>query len=203
MNVTESNLPHGSSADAATTGAPPGLIDSFTNSFDFSAVAEDAHVAPEQAQAFRDVLGRFATGVTVVTAMAVDGPVGMTCQSFSSVSLKPPLVLFLPARTSRAWPLIHAAGHFTINLLASDQEHLSIRFATTGVDKYAGVSWTPAPSTGAPRLDGSLAWIDCTIHAVHRAGDHDVVIGRVREMVEGPSDTPLLFYRSAYHRLAE
>lgn len=207
MNVRESNVdravPEGVSPGAATTWPPRQLVDSFLGSFDFSAVAEDAHVDPEQARAFRDVLGRFASGVTVVTAMTADGPVGMTCQSFSSVSLQPPLVLFVPARTSRAWPAIRTTGHFTVNLLAADQEELSNQFAAKGVDKFAGVPWSPAPSTGAPRLDGSLAWIDCTIHAVHEAGDHDVVLGRVQTMVHGEAEMPLLFFRSAYHRLAE
>jgi 3-hydroxy-9,10-secoandrosta-1,3,5(10)-triene-9,17-dione monooxygenase reductase component len=200
----EPELPEGGvSPDGATTWPPRELVDSFMGSFDFSAVAEDAHVAPERAREFRAVLGRFASGVTVVTAMTGDGPVGMTCQSFSSASLQPPLVMFVPAKTSRAWPLIRAAGHFTVNLLGVEQEWLSNQFAAQGVDKYAGVSWAPAPSTGAPRLNGSLAWIDCTIHAVHDAGDHDLVLGRVQELVEGPAERPLLFYRSAYHRLAE
>lgn len=172
-------------------------------SFDYSAVAEDAHVAPEQARRFRDVLGRFASGVTIVTAMTADGPVGMTCQSFASVSLQPPLVLFVPARTSRAWPRIRTAGHFTVNLLAAEQEWLSDRFAAKGVDKYDGVAWSAASATGAPRLDGCLAWIDCTLHAVHEAGDHHVVLGRVQELVAGAPERPLLFYRSAYHRLGE
>ena len=196
-------VPDGVSPDAATTWPPRELIDSFLGSFDFSAVAEDAHVDPEDARHFRDVLGRFASGVTVVTAMTGNGPVGMTCQSFSSVSLEPPLVMFLPAKTSRAWPAIRAAGHFTINLLAADQEALSNQFAAKGVDKYAGVTWSPARSTGGPRIDGCLAWIDCTIHAVHEAGDHYVVLGRVQEMEHGQAELPLLFYRSAYHRLAE
>lgn len=197
------DIPEGVTPDAATTWPPRELIDSYLGSFDFSAVASDAHVAPEVAREFRDVLGRFASGVTIVTAAAGDGPVGMTCQSFSSVSLQPPLVMFLPAKTSRAWPVIRTAGHFTVNLLASDQEALSNQFAAKGVDKFAGVSWVPAPSTGAPRLDGSLAWIDCTIHAVHEAGDHYVVLGRVQELVVGAAEEPLIFYRSAYHRLAE
>jgi 3-hydroxy-9,10-secoandrosta-1,3,5(10)-triene-9,17-dione monooxygenase reductase component len=207
MNVhdpsSEPQVPQGVSPDEATTWPPRELIDSFLGSFDFSAVAEDAHVPPERAREFRDVLGRFATGVTIVTAMTDDGPVGMTCQSFSSVSLQPPLVMFLPAKTSRAWPAMRGAGHFTVNLLASDQEALSNQFAAKGVDKFAGVSWSGAPSTGAPRLDGSLAWIDCTIQAVHEAGDHYVVLGLVQDLVHGPDAQPLVFFRSAYHRLAE
>jgi len=202
-HAVHGGVPEGVSPDAATTWPPRELIDSFLGSFDFSAVAEDAHVDPEDARHFRDVLGRFASGVTVVTAMTSSGPAGMTCQSFSSVSLEPPLVMFLPAKTSRAWPVIRTAGHFTVNLLAHDQEALSNQFAAKGVDKYAGVTWEPASATGAPRLAGALAWIDCTIHAVHEAGDHYVVIGRVQAMEHGTSELPLLFFRSAYHRLAE
>ena len=203
VSVHEPDVPDGVSPDAATSWPPRELIDSYIGSFDFSAVAADSHVAPGVAREFRDVLGRFASGVTIVTAATGSGPVGMTCQSFSSVSLEPPLVMFLPAKTSRAWPAMRTAGHFTVNLLASDQEALSNQFAAKGVDKFAGVSWEPAPSTGAPRLDGSLAWIDCTIHAVHEAGDHYIVLGRVQELVVGAAEEPLVFYRSAYHRLAE
>ena len=182
---------------------PSAPSDSATDSFDCSAVAEDAHVDPQQARHFRDVLGRFASGVTVVTAMASDGPVGMTCQSFSSVSLLPPLVMFVPAKTSRAWPKIRAAGHFTVNLLTAAQEAISTQFAAKGADKYAGITWTPSATTGAPRISDCLAWIDCTIDAVHDAGDHEVVIGRVQAMEHGTAEEPLVFYRSAYHRLGE
>lgn len=201
-DVTESNVPADAASHLATTWPPAELVDSDDASFDFSAVAADSHVPPAVAREFRDVLGRFASGVTVVTATTPDGPVGMTCQSFASVSLEPPLVMFLPAKTSRAWPVIRTAGHFTVNLLAADQEALSNQFAAKGVDKFDGVAWSAAPSTGAPRLDGSLAWIDCTIDAVHEAGDHYVVLGRVQELVVGEAEEPLVFYRSAYHRLA-
>jgi 3-hydroxy-9,10-secoandrosta-1,3,5(10)-triene-9,17-dione monooxygenase reductase component len=194
-------VPVGVSADAAVTWPPRELIDSFLGNFDFSAVAEDSSVTPQEAREFRSVLGRFASGVTVVTAATGGGPVGMTCQSFSSVSLQPPLVMFVPAKTSRAWPAMRTAGHFTVNLLAAVQEGLSNQFAAKGADKFARVSWVPSPSTGAPRLDGCLAWIDCTIHAVHEAGDHYLVLGRVQELVPGPAEEPLLFYRSVYRRL--
>lgn len=198
-------IPQGVSEDAATTWPPRELIDSFLGSFDFSAVATDAAgdpaVTAQEAREFRNVLGRFASGVTIVTARTATGPVGMTCQSFSSVSLRPPLVMFVPARTSRAWPAMRAAGHFTVNLLASSQEALSNQFAASGADKFAGAPWAPAPGTGAPRLAGCVGWIDCTIHAVHEAGDHYLVLGRVQELVAGDATEPLLFYRSRYHRL--
>ena len=146
------------------------------------------------------MLGLFCTGVTVVTSMSNGEPVGMTCQSFSSVSLSPPLVLFCPARTSRAWPLMQRAGHFCVNLLGDGQHELSNAMASKGSDKFDGVSWCPS-KTGAPLLDGVLGYVDCTIHAVHEAGDHYVVIGRVQDLGFGDAPAggePLLFYRGRY-----
>ena len=120
-------------------------------------------------------------------------PVGMTCQSFSSVSLDPPLVLFVPAKTSRAWPLIQRAGRFCVNFLAADQAELSNTMASRGTDKFAGVPWQPSEATGSPLLDGTLGYVDCTIHAVHEAGDHYVVVGRVLDLRDRDAEDPLLF----------
>src|SRR5690348_8711876 len=83
------------------------------------------------------------------------------------------------ARTSRAWPLIHRSGRFCVNILSADQEDVSAQMATKGVDKFAGIEWTPAEVTGSPVIAGTIAHLDCTIHTVHEAGDHFVVIGRV------------------------
>jgi 3-hydroxy-9,10-secoandrosta-1,3,5(10)-triene-9,17-dione monooxygenase reductase component len=150
---------------------------------------------------FRQVLGHFCTGVTVITAMA-DGaePVGFACQSFAALSLRPPLVLFCPSRTSATWPRIERAGHFCANVLTDDQRELSRIFAVsaaTGADKFATVRWSPS-SSGAPVLDGALTWVDCTVDAVHEAGDHHVVIGRVTELGPCGPQRPLLFYRGRY-----
>ena len=182
------------------------LIDSFLGQFDFEfgadqpvPVPEDGSVHAESSRRFRDVLGRFCTGVTVVTSMSGDLPVGMTCQSFTSVSLDPPLVLFCPAKTSRAWPQMQRAGFFCVNLLSHDQLELSDAFARKGVDKFAGVSWRSS-ATGAPLLDGVLGWVDCTIYAVHEAGDHYVVIGRVMDLGVEEAPHPLLFYQGQYAR---
>lgn len=150
------------------------------------------------ARAFRTVLGRFATGVTVVTAMTPDGPVGMTCQSFASVSLDPPLVLFCPARTSRAWPRIKESGRFCVNLLAHDQAEISSVMASRGIDKFAGVGWTPSRVTGSPLLTGVLGYVDCDLWAVHEAGDHFVVIGEVRDLGSTEAPHALLFYEGRY-----
>src|SRR3546814_19334251 len=105
----------------------------------------------------------------------------MTCQSFSSISLDPALVMFSPARTSRAWPLIQRAGHFCVNFLADGQESLSNTMASRGTDKFAGLSWTQS-KTGAPLFDGIVGHVDSTIEAVPEAGDHSVVIGKVQDM---------------------
>lgn len=177
------------------------LIESFLDQFDFDdgvPVARDES-APEAQRHFREVLGRFASGVTVVTSISDGEPVGMTAQSFTSVSLDPPLVLFCPAKTSAAWPAMRRAGFFCVNLLAQGQDAISNQFARRGVDKFAGIDWSPA-STGAPLLDGVLGWIDCTVFAVHEAGDHYLVLGLVQDLGVSEASHPLLFYRAAYHR---
>lgn len=146
---------------------------------------------------FRSVLGHFCTGVTVITAQGSDGPVGFACQSFAALSLDPPLVLFCPGKGSRAWPVIEAAGRFAVNVLTEEQRDLSTVFGSRGEDKFAGVDWTPSPS-GAPLLTGALAWVDCAVDAVHDAGDHYIVVGRVLELGEPGAGRPLLFYRGGY-----
>ena len=148
---------------------------------------------------FRTALGSFATGVTVVTTMGAGHGYGMTVNAFSSVSLDPPLVLFCPAKTSRAWPLIQRAGFFCVNLLSHDQLELSNGFATKGTDKFAGVTWRPS-ETGAPLLEGVLGWVDCTVYAVHEAGDHYLVVGRVMDLGVEDAPHPLLFYKGQYAR---
>ena len=151
---------------------------------------------------FRQVLGHFCSGVTVITALVGDKsePVGFACQSFAAVSLEPPLVLFCPSRRSATWPRIERAGHFCANVLTDGQRDLSRRFgisAATGSDKFAGLRWSSC-SSGAPVLEGALTWIGCAIQAVHEAGDHFVVIGRVIELGECAANPPLLFYRGRY-----
>ncbi len=160
-----------------------------------------AGFAPEPRR-FRQVLGHFCTGVTVITAMADERePVGFACQSFAAVSLEPPLVLFCPSRGSVTWPRIQRAGHFCANVLTDGQRELSRIFAVSaasGADKFAGLRWSRC-SSGAPILEGALTWIGCAVEAVHEAGDHYVVIGRVAELGEcGANQNPLLFYRGRY-----
>lgn len=201
-------LLEGMSPDARETWPSPTLIDSWLGDaeidFEFrpgeDVVVHDDPEARAAARRFRDVLGCFASGITVITTISGGEPVGMTCQSFSSVSLDPPLVLFVPARTSRAWPLIQRSGKFCVNMLAADQEHVSAQMATKGTDKFAGLDWHPAEVTGSPVIAGTLAHLDCTVHTVHEAGDHYVVTGRVHHLAttEGPEREPLLYFRGRY-----
>ena len=147
---------------------------------------------------FRRALGHFCTGVTVITAVDAAGkPAGFACQSFAALSLDPPLVLFCPAKVSRAWPIIEAAGHFCVNVLAHDQRDVSMVFGRAGSDKFSNVEWSPAPS-GSPMLPGALTWVDCALESVTDGGDHNIVVGRVTSLGEPVSDRPLLFYRGAY-----
>jgi len=145
----------------------------------------------------REVLGHFVSGVTVVTTMGADGPVGFTCQSFSSLSLDPPLVAFAPARTSTTWPRLRDARRFCVNVLAEEQSGLSRQFARSGTDKFAGVSWSPSPY-GSPVLAGVVAWIDSELWAEYDGGDHTIAVARVLDLGADASRTPLLFHRGAY-----
>jgi flavin reductase (DIM6/NTAB) family NADH-FMN oxidoreductase RutF len=132
---------------------------------------------------------------------AADGagePAGLVVNSFTSVSLDPPLVGFFPANDSATWALIRAAGAFCVNILAADQEPLARIFARRGVDRFHGVRWRPAPHTGSPVLDGVLGWIDCTLHAAVTTGDHDLALGLVRAAEGGVFAEPLVFHRSRY-----
>ena len=146
----------------------------------------------------RRVLGSFASGVVIVTGNDDGRPVGFTCQSFASVSLDPPLVLFCPAHTSRSWPLIRASGRFAVNVLAADQRQTCLRFALSGVDKFAGIEWEPTP--WGPALAGSLATVLCSVEHVHPGGDHDIVVGRVQQLATHRDDAALLFFRGGYER---
>ena len=145
----------------------------------------------------RDVLGHFASGVTVLTADTDAGPIGFTCQSFSSLSLDPPLVAFAPARSSRTWAQLRTLGRFCINVLAEGQDAVSQNFARSGADKFAGVPWTPSPH-GSPVLDDVIAWIDGELWAEYDGGDHTIVVARVLDLGAAPDRRPLLYHRGAY-----
>jgi 3-hydroxy-9,10-secoandrosta-1,3,5(10)-triene-9,17-dione monooxygenase reductase component len=153
-------------------------------------------VEPDPAS-MRRVLGHFCTGVAVIAAHGERGPVGFACQSFAALSLEPPLVLFCPSASSGSWPVIERTGSFTVNVLGERQRDISGVFGAPGADKFAGLGHSPAPS-GAPLLDGVLTWADCDLEAVHPAGDHYIVVGRVTALGGSGGGRPLLFYRGRY-----
>lgn len=148
---------------------------------------------------FRQVLGQYPTGVVVVTALDAAGePIGMTVGSFTSVSLDPPLVAFLPDRNSSSWrALRESGGRFCVNVLDADQEDVCRAIAMRKSDKFAGIGWRPSP-VGLPVVDGAVAWIECDTEQVHEAGDHHIVVGRVLDLDLGDGDSPLLFFRGGY-----
>lgn len=152
---------------------------------------------PVSPSVLREVLGHFVSGIVVITAAGPHGPLGFTCQSFASLSLDPPLVSFAPARTSSTWPRIREAGAFCVNVLAADHQELSVGFARSGVDKFAGVPWRPGPG-GVPILDGVSAWVGCSLWDEHDGGDHTIVVGRVHDLGADPERLPLLYYRGRY-----
>lgn len=146
----------------------------------------------------KHVLGRFASGVVVVTATTPAGPAGFTCQSFASLSLAPPLVVFCPSRTSASWPKIRAARRFAVNILAADQDEVSNRFARSGIDKFAGTGWQPS-ARGLPILDGVCGWVECELENEYDGGDHTLAVGRVHDLhATDEGRVPLVFHRGAY-----
>jgi flavin reductase (DIM6/NTAB) family NADH-FMN oxidoreductase RutF len=151
---------------------------------------------------FRQVLGHFPTGVSVVAAFGEDGsPVGMAIGSFFSISLDPPLVGFCAGKGSSTWPKLREAGKFCVSILGDDQEEVSRRFASKEADKFAGLAWDHSP-LGSPRLGGSLAWIDCETKDLHDAGDHEIVVGAVHDLAVTAEGHPLVFFRGGYSHLA-
>ncbi len=149
------------------------------------------------AQDLRRALAQFATGVTVVTTRAPDGtPVGMTANSFASVSLDPPLVLWSLARSAASFTAFRQAAGFRVHVLAGDQLDVAKRFATRGVDKFTAGQWT-YPDDGAPQLAGCVAWFDCETRSRHDEGDHVIFVGRIVAM-GAPGGTPLIFHDSRY-----
>jgi 3-hydroxy-9,10-secoandrosta-1,3,5(10)-triene-9,17-dione monooxygenase reductase component len=163
---------------------------------------------PVEPGQFRTVLSHFASGVVVITGRDADGePVGMTAQSFTALSLDPPLVLVCPARTSTTWPRI-SGRRFAVNVLGAGQREVSAVFARRGAEKFAAVEWHQGPN-GMPLLAGAIAQLECDLESVHPGGDHHIAIGRVRTLAavgpeaDGPEaggtgPSPLIFFRSHY-----
>lgn len=144
---------------------------------------------------FRQVLGHFPTGVTIVTGLSASGePGGLTIGSFCSVSLEPPLVGFLPGVSSRSWADIAPGGSFCVNILGADQGDLCWRFAKESEGRFDGIDWQKAPS-GSPILPGVIGWIDCSTEQVIEMGDHWFVLGRVGDLhcEENVSDAMTFF----------
>lgn len=153
-------------------------------------------------RSFRDVMGCFSTGVVVVAAESADGPVGMAVNSFTSVSLDPPLIAFCAALTSTTWPAIRATGGFAVTILSDEQEELCRTFAARGADRFAGCDWVRTPA-GRPVVEGGLGWLDCRIRTVQVEGDHELVIAEAAAWSPRYGGRPLIFHSGRYAGLSE
>ncbi|WP_226019029.1 alpha/beta fold hydrolase [Novosphingobium sp. FKTRR1] len=157
--------------------------------------------AGSDGRTLRDAMGCFATGITIVTALAPDGaPVGLTANSFTSVSLDPPLLLVCIANTAGTAPVLREAGYFGVNVLQTSQQPASNRFAGKGEDRFAATPWASGEA-GVPLLDGSLVSFECRRHAIHEGGDHFILVGEVTRACFEPRRDPLLYFRGKYRRL--
>ena len=160
-------------------------------------MSDDSHPSAFDGAKFRQVLGHFPTGVTVITSHDESGPMGFAVGSFASVSLDPALVLFCAGQSSSTWPRIRATGKFLVNILADDQEDVCRVFAGKSADKFAEIGWKHS-TNGCPRINDVLATIECDIDQVVPAGDHDIVIGQVLDLDVHHEGKPLLFFRGGY-----
>ena len=151
--------------------------------------------------ALRQALGAFATGVTIVTTRLPDGgePVGFTANSFTSVSLEPPLLLVCLAHTAASYKMFCEAESFAVNVLAAEQQETAMLFATRGADKFGATRWQPG-AMGAPLIEGCLARFDCAMHQRVAAGDHDIIMGRVIGFSRHEGEA-LLYHGGAFQRL--
>ncbi|MBV9994830.1 MAG: alpha/beta fold hydrolase [Caulobacteraceae bacterium] len=203
-----SALPQGEFAEVATSGPFVGTdpTDEF-NALLVDFLERKAPRAPieyhagSDARTLRDALGCFATGVTIITALDAGGePVGLTANSFTSVSLDPALVLVCVANTSASLPILLAARHFAVNILHIGQQPASHRFTRRDEDRFGATSWEPG-MRGLPLLTNSLANFECERFAVHEGGDHAIIIGRVVHARFDRSRDPLLYFGGRYRRL--
>ena len=156
-------------------------------------------------RALRSVLGRFATGITVLTSADGDLVHGMTANAFSSVSLDPPLVLVCVQQGALMLETIAANKAFGVSILSAGQEHLARYFASrarpAGRAQFDAVDWAPGPFTTAPLLSGAVAWLECELQSVHEGGDHLIFVGRVLSLGRGAEPDALLFFGGNYHRV--
>lgn len=153
---------------------------------------------------FRAALGNFASGITIIAALVEGEPVGFTCQSFSSVSISPPLVSFCVMNTSTSWPKIRRAHGFSINILSAEQAEISRAFGSKAPDRWSRANWQMGPG-GHPILGGTLLSLECRLHQEHEAGDHWLVLATVCDLIEmeATETRPLLFYKGTYRHLAD
>jgi flavin reductase len=157
---------------------------------------------PPTSRQYRDAVGMFATGITVVTARAGGFGHGMTANSFTSVSLDPPLVLVCVVRDAVMHKVLDDVGSFGVSVLAAGHEDLARYFSDPGrpmgMAQFVPLDWRPAPVTGTPLLDGALAWLECTVEAAYPGGDHSVFLGRVQWVEVGEGGGPLLYWAGDY-----
>ena len=160
---------------------------------------QSIHSAPFSDREFRNALGRFATGVAVVTAVAPDGAkVGLTISSFNSASLAPPLVLWSLANTAASMPVLQTVRHYAVNVLAASQKELALQFARKGVDRWAGVGYYPGV-TGVPLLEGAIASFECRNRSRYDEGDHVILVGEVEHCRYRTGMAPLLYHGGNFY----
>jgi len=152
-------------------------------------------------QQFRNVMGSFAAGVTIITTVDKTGaPQAVTATAFSSVSLTPPLCLVCISKGTRTYEPLLLSGHFAVNILRDDQAWLSARFASARENRFKHVSWAAGSETACPIIDGALAWMECRVVEVHSGGDHDIFLGTPLS-VSVHDGTPLVYWRGSYSSL--
>ncbi|WP_167769053.1 flavin reductase family protein [Nocardia sp. CS682] len=151
------------------------------------------------AEEFKSALGQFLTGLTVVATRDGAGPIGMTCQAFTAVSLSPPLVLFCARTQSETARAIAGTGTFSVSMLGKSQRTIAERFGSSAShdDRFNDVDWTPGATTGCPLLNGAIAHLECILRASHPAGDHRIHIGEV-VAASAYTDNPLTYFRGRY-----
>lgn len=151
------------------------------------------------AEEFKSALGQFLTGLTVVATRDRAGPIGMTCQAFTAVSLVPPLVLFCARTQSETACAIAETGTFSVSMLGKHQRAIAERFGSPAshIDRFNGIDWTPGATTGCPLLNGAIAHLECVLRTSHPAGDHRIYIGQV--VAAGAyTDSPLTYFQGRY-----
>lgn len=156
---------------------------------------------PADPELYRAVIGQFPTGVSVVTAVGPEGPVGMTANAVCSLSLEPVLLIVCFDNSSRTLPLIRQATRFGINVLAADQEEISARFASKLPEREKFEPVPHAVRDGVPVIDGVVAWLACDLEAMHPGGDHTIGVGQVTHMEHGSARDPLVWFRGGYARV--